>query len=56
MYYAFGIDSIVILQYLLLKVIVRNMLFIRTDNSPKCIFAAFPRIKIPYCILENMRL
>ena len=27
-YYAFGIDSIVILQYLLLKVIVRVMLFI----------------------------
>ena len=48
------------LRGLLLKVIVRIipgiMLFIRTDNSRKCIFAAFPLIKNPYCILESMRL
>ena len=40
----------------MLKVIVRIMLFIQIDNSRKRIFAAVPQIKIPYCILESMRL
>ena len=35
---------------------MRIILFIQTDSSRKCIFAAFPQMIFPWCILESMSL